>query len=83
MNEFYEMVVGLVGVPVTQWLKLRYDFEGKRAQWLAFAVSFVLSVGVLALQGELFVFDVESLVEVVNTVFLTGFIGYRLLVKDN
>ncbi len=73
---FLPYIAGLVGVPVVNFLKTRFNLAGDAAVWLTGAVSLVLAVASILLTGG---FAGEDLVADLTKVFAVATVAYKLL----
>ena len=77
----WALLAGLAGVTLVNILKNVLNLEDRAAIALTYGVSFVLSIGVLALDGDLLPLDVERFVVVGPAIFLTADAIYRFIVS--
>ena len=79
------VVVGLLGMGITQWLKQKFNLADIWALVLTGAVSLVLAVGELFLSGALGIadFTIANLPAVLGNVFALATIFYKLLLADS
>ncbi|KAA3644784.1 MAG: hypothetical protein DWQ07_15370 [Chloroflexi bacterium] len=82
LAELLPYLVGVIGVPVINWLKAQLALSGKPAMWLTIAVSFVLAIGALFLVGDLSLasFTVEGIFAALGQVLATTTVVYKLFV---
>lgn len=81
MEQALYWLVGAIGSPLIQWLKMQFRLEGKAAVWLTLAVSAMLAVGALLLSGELTAaaFTAENLLAVLGQILSAATLAYKLL----
>lgn len=83
MEEALYWLVGVVGVPLVNFLKSRLGWEGVQALWLTVAVSAVLGVGALLLSRELDWIDFvnpQSFFAALGSILAAATLAYKLLV---
>jgi len=75
------IVLGVLGMPLIQWIKQKLGIEDRWALLLALGVSFALAVGALALAGAFsgLVWSADAFFKMSGLVFSAAQLAYRLL----
>ena len=75
------LVVGLLGMPITQWLKDQLKLSGTYALLITGTVSAALAVGELFLMGQLTIdsFTVQNFTHAFGLIFSVATVWYRVL----
>lgn len=76
LEVFIPWIAGVVGVPVVNWLKQRFNLQGRGAVILTVAVSVLLAVAALLFTGG---FSGENVLANAAIVFSTATLIYKLL----
>ena len=83
MEQILGWLVGGVGEPLIQWLKVRFAVEGKTAMWLTAAVSMVLGVVLLLITEELALSELnfENVAIAFSQILSSATLVYKLILK--
>ena len=79
-----QVLVGVLGMPVMDWIKKKLGLEGTAALFLVAALSTVAGIGALFVSGEvgLMEFTWVNLPHVFTVVFTAATIAYRLIYPE-
>lgn len=83
METIISILAGLVGVPIVQFLKKRFNIVDEMAVLLTLGVSVALGIFALWVDGQITgaSFAVDQLNTTVGITLSTAFLVYRLIVK--
>ena len=81
LEQIVVLVIGLLGMPLTQWLKLKLGWEDLYVRILVIAVSVVLAFGNLFLMGSLTweMLTLQNFANVFGLIYTAAAIWYGML----
>ena len=75
------LILGVIEVPVIQWLKEKLGLEDKAAFLLVMGVSIVIAFGALGFTGGFSPFDINRLFEYMASILALSQVVYALFLK--
>jgi hypothetical protein len=84
MEQAIYWLTGVVGVPMIQWLKTQFGWQGTMAVWLTNAVAVILALVALLFSEQLNWqdFSAGNFIAVFGQVLAVATIAYKLLLKE-